>query len=153
MPKIKSGSIKQLYLPDGHWGWDKSHALKIYTENSSYIKLLIIAFFGFDSRHTISKNESAKSSFLIFPYLTPQVASDGHIVFPKPISRFLGPLYQMTPRIIAYMYCSRSKYSYWQHEERLEEWEEGPNVKYRCTKARKDFFFLLMVYCSLFWNQ
>lgn len=104
-----------------------------------------IAFFGFDSRHTTSKNESAKSSFLIFPHLTPQVASDGHIVFPKSISRFLGSLSQMSPTIIVYMCCSQSKYSNWQHEGRLEEWEEGQNVKYRCTKARKDFFWWFIV--------
>lgn len=48
----------------------------------------------------------------------------------------------MSQRIIAYVYCSQSKYSSWQLEGGLEEWEEGQNVKCRGTKNIKRFFSL-----------
>lgn len=104
------------------------------------------AFSGFDSRRT--KTESATSSFPIFPHLTIQVASAGHLFFTKSTSSLLGPLYQMSQNVIVYVYCSPSKYSSWQPEGGLEEWEEGQNVKMQMYwKHEKIFFIWWFIVC------
>ena len=112
-------------------------------------KNLITAFSGFGSRHT--KNESAKPNFLIFPHQTFRVASDGRIFFTKSISNLLGPLYQMSPSIIVFVYCSQSKYSSWQLEGGLEEWEEGQNVKMQTYQKHEKIFFFWWFTVRCFW--
>lgn len=102
----------------------------------------ILVFLDLDSRH-ITK-DSAKASFLIFFYLTFQVASAGHILFSKSISTLLGLLYQMPQSVIVCVLGSQSQYSSWQLEGGLEVWEEEQNVKWRGTQKHEEtvcFFF------------
>lgn len=105
--------------------------------------MLIIVFSGFDSRHI--KNESAKSSFLIFSYLTFQVFSAGHILFTKSISSLLGLLYQMSQSVIVYVYCFQWKYPSWQLEGGLRQWEEDRTEDAEVLNIWKDFFHLMVL--------